>query len=216
MMKLQDPVTREAIIRPYTPMSEGSTKGILDVLIKVYFDTKERPGGKMTKALESIPVGHFVDFKGPVGHFEYLGCGNCTISSKPRFVKRFIMICGGSGITPIFQVLRAVLKDPEDETKCLVLDGNRLEQDILCREEMDALVKGNEERCRLLYSLSKPGDDWKGPKGRIGKELLQREVGTCKMEGQDLVLICGPEALEKSVHEILNGMGWRDEDLLFF
>jgi nitrate reductase (NAD(P)H) len=31
-----------------------------------------------------------------------------------------------------------------------------------------------------------------------------------------LVLICGPEALEKSTHKALNEMGWTDEDLMFF
>jgi nitrate reductase (NAD(P)H) len=217
MMRLRDPVTREAIIRSYTPMSEGTDKGVLDILIKVYFATKTTPGGKMTSALDSIPIGHFVDFKGPTGHFEYLSKGNCTIHGKPRFIKRFIMICGGSGITPIFQVLRAVLQDSEDKTQCLVLDGNRDEQDILCREEMDMLVKGNEDRCKLLHTLSKPSETWTGLKGRVGQELLEKEVGTfVESNGEELVLICGPEALEKSVHGLLNGMGWKDEDLLFF
>ncbi|PMD23142.1 putative nitrate reductase [Hyaloscypha hepaticicola] len=217
MMRLRDPVTREAIIRSYTPISEGTDKGFLQVLVKVYFDTKERAGGKMTKALDAIPVGNFVDFKGPIGKFEYLSRGHCTIGGKPRFIKRFIMICAGSGITPIFQVLRAVLKNPEDETKCLVLDGNRLEEDILCKEEMDAMVKGKEDSCRLLYCLTRPGARWQGLVGRISKELLEKEVGVCRAQnGEELVLICGPEALEKSVHGILNDMGWKDEDLLFF
>ncbi|KAH8659143.1 putative nitrate reductase [Tricladium varicosporioides] len=217
MMRLRDPVTREAIIRSYTPISEGTDKGKLDVLVKVYFDTKERAGGKMTKALDAIPIGHFVDFKGPIGKFEYLGKGKCTIGGNLRFVKRFIMICAGSGITPIFQVLRAVLSDKDDETKCLVLDGNRLEEDILCKEDMDRLVKGNEDRCRLLYALTQPTESWRGLTGRVGKELLEKEVGTCAMmNGEELVLICGPGALEKSVHGLLNGMGWKDPDLLFF
>jgi nitrate reductase (NAD(P)H) len=217
MMRLRDPVTREAIIRSYTPISEGTDKGVLNVLVKVYFDTVDRPGGRMTKALDAIPVGHFVDFKGPIGKFEYLGRGRCSISNKLRLVKRFIMICGGSGITPIFQVLRGVLKDKEDETKCLVLNGNRLEEDIPCREDMDQLMVGNEARCRLLHALTKPTDSWKGLRGRVGKELLEKEVGTCEAKnGEELALICGPEALEKAVHGFLNGMGWKDDDLLFF
>ncbi|KAI1854124.1 hypothetical protein JX266_001265 [Neoarthrinium moseri] len=217
MMRLRDPVTREAIIRSYTPISDVDEQGKLHVLIKVYYDTPERKGGKMTQALDAIPVGHFVDFKGPTGRFEYLGRGLCTISAVQRKVKRFIMICGGSGITPIFQVLRAVMRDPEDPTFCLVLDGNRIEEDILCREEIDALVRGNEHKCRLLYSLSKPGDDWKGLKGRMGKDLFEKEVGPCKsINGEDLVLVCGPEALEKSVKTIFTGMGWKEEDVLFF
>ncbi|KAH8586847.1 putative nitrate reductase [Bisporella sp. PMI_857] len=217
MLRLRDPVTREAIIRSYTPISEISDRGTLNILIKIYNDTKDRPGGKLTKALDQIPLGHFVDFKGPIGKFEYLGKGKCLIGGKERSVKRFIMIAGGSGITPIFQVLRAVLRDPEDATKCLLLDGNRLEEDILCREDIDILVNGNEERCRLLHALTKPTDSWTGLRGRVGKELIGKEVGKCAgRDGQELVLICGPEALEKSVHGILNQLGWNDDDLLFF
>lgn len=220
MMRLRDPVTREAIIRSYTPISEGTDRGKLDVLVKVYFDTAERKGGKMTKALDQIPVGHFVDFKGPIGKFEYLGKGKCTVGWRERHVKRFIMICGGSGITPIFQVLRAVLRDEDDPTSCFVLDGNRLEEDILCRDAMNELVKGREHRCDLLYTLTKPPETWTGLRGRIGKQLLEERVGKCKNSAaehaEDLVLICGPEALEKSVHGILNGLGWKDNDLLFF
>lgn len=216
MMRLRDPVTREAIIRSYTPISEGIHKGQLHVLVKVYFDTSQKVGGKMTKALDAIPVGHFVEFKGPIGKFEYLGKGQCTVSGKARFVKRFIMICAGSGITPILQVLRAVLKDREDPTKCVVLDGNRLEEDILCKDEMDEMVKGNEERCRLLYALTQPTDGWRGIKGRVGKDLLKMEIGHCSAVGEELVLICGPAPLEKAVRGFLNEMGWQDQDLLFF
>jgi nitrate reductase (NAD(P)H) len=47
--------------------------------------------------------------------------------------------------------------------------------------------------------------------------MLEKEVGTCESQnGEELVLICGPETLEKSVHGFLNDMGWKDEDLLFF
>ena len=220
MMRLRDPVTHEAIIRSYTPISEGTDKGKLDVLVKVYFDTAERKGGKMTKALDAVPVGHFVDFKGPIGKFEYLGKGRCTISGKERHVKRFIMICGGSGITPIFQVLRAVLRDDQDGTKCVLLDGNRQEEDILCRDDIEKLVEGRGEKCKVLYTLTKPPEGWVGLKGRIGRELLEKEAGRCSSSGEepreDLVLICGPETLEKSVHGIMHELGWADTNLLFF
>ncbi|KAK6062827.1 hypothetical protein SCUP515_12979 [Seiridium cupressi] len=217
MMRLRDPVTREAIIRSYTPISENIEQGKLHVLVKVYYDTPGRKGGKMTQALDAIPVGHFVDFKGPTGKFEYLGRGMCSLSGAQRKVKRFIMICAGSGITPIFQVLRAVMKDPEDTTRCLVLNGNRVEEDILCRDQLDTMVLGNERKCKLLYTLSKPEPSWAGLRGRMNQDLLEKEVGPWEtINGEELVLVCGPEALEKSVHSILAGMGWKDEDLLFF
>nr|AEO00942.1 nitrate reductase [Colletotrichum lindemuthianum] len=218
MMRLRDPVTREAIIRAYTPISEGSDKGKLHVLVKIYYDTPERKGGRMTQALDSIPLGHWVDFKGPVGKFEYLGGGLCSIAGKQRRVKRFVMICAGSGITPIFQVLRAVLKNVQDPTRCLVLDGNRVEEDILCREDLDDMASANPDRCRLLHTLSKPASSWTGLKGRIDAAFLETEVGARRSDsdGEELVLVCGPEPLEKSVRSTLLDLGWKGDDLLFF
>jgi nitrate reductase (NAD(P)H) len=213
MMRLREPATREAVIRSYTPISETTQKGFLDVLVKIYFDTKEQKGGQMTKTLDSLPVGHSVDFKGPIGKFQYLGRGLCDINGKQRTIKRFFMICGGSGVTPIYQVFRAVMQDKEDPTHCVVLNGNRLVEDILCREDLDRLAVENEERCKLLYTLTKAPEDWQGLRGRIAAPLLKEYAGKCE---ESLVLICGPEALEKSVHAILNDIGWEDKDLLFF
>lgn len=213
MMRLRDPVTREAIIRSYTPVSETTKKGYLDVFVKVYFDTKERAGGKMTTAMDAIPIGHSIDFKGPIGKFEYLGRGLCAVNQAERFVKRFIMISGGSGITPIYQVLRAVMQDKEDPTHCLLLDGNRLLEDILCKTELDQFAMDNAQKCKLLYTLTQGSDDWKGLRGRIEATLLKEHAP--KME-DTLVLICGPESMEKSVHLALNELGWADSDLLFF
>ncbi|KAJ3961067.1 hypothetical protein N0V92_002273 [Colletotrichum tropicale] len=218
MMRLRDPVTREAIIRAYTPLSECSQKGKLDVLIKIYNDLPGRPGGKMTQALDAIPVGHWVDFKGPVGKFEYLGKGICSISGKARSIKRFIMVCGGSGITPIFQVLRAVMNDAEDSTRCLVLDGNRAEHDILCREDLDTIATANPDKCRLVHTLTRPPTGWKGLTGYLDKTVFEGEVGPCRNDtnGEEMILMCGPPALEKSARDILSEMGWRDEDFLIF
>ncbi|KAJ2989977.1 hypothetical protein NUW58_g3186 [Xylaria curta] len=217
MMRLRDPVTREAILRAYTPISTNGTKGKLDVLVKVYRDTPTQKGGRMTQALDSLPLGHFVDFKGPHGKFEYLGRGLCTVSGRERRVRRFVMVCGGSGITPIFAVLRAVLADREDPTSCVVLDGNRTEEDILCKAELDAMLVGNEHRYRLNYILSRPSSAWAGARGRIDKELIAREVGSCDgADGADVVLVCGPKPLEESVLSIFTEAGWKKDDMVFF
>lgn len=223
MLRLRDPVTREAIIRAYTPYSDGAAaRGQLDVLIKIYRASADGRygGGAMTVALDSLPLGHWVEFKGPVGKFEYLGQGHCTVGGRARFVRRFVMVCAGSGITPIFSVLRAVMKDAEDETFCTVLDGNRAEEDILCKAELDAFVEGDPEgrRCRIVHTLSRPGPAWKGGKGRLDRALFECEVGPPRREagGEEMVLVCGPEPLEKSVRENFGEMGWKAEDLLFF
>lgn len=213
MMRLRHPVTREAIIRSYTPINEQIAKGYLDILVKVYFDNKERKGGKMTKALDELPIGHSIDFKGPIGKFEYLGRGRCSINGIEREIKKFFMISAGSGVTPIYQVFRAVMQDPEDKTYCVMLNGNRCFEDILCKEDLDRFATGNGHRCRLLYTLTKASEEWTGLRGRIGQALLMEYVSP---QDEAMVLICGPEALERSVHTILNELGWKDGDLLFF
>ena len=213
MIRLRDPVTREAIIRPYTPISEITRKGFLDVLIKLYLNADADKGGKMSKAMNVLPLGHGVDFKGPIGKFTYQGKGLCLINGKEKRVNRFAMICAGSGLTPIFQVFRAVMRDKSDTTTCTVLNGNRLVEDILCREDLDALLQGNEDRGEVIYTLTKAPEGWQGLKGRINGELVRRH---CVRDDETMVLVCGPEALEKSVHVALKEQGWRDEQILFF
>lgn len=214
MIRLRDPVTREAIIRSYTPISQTSQLGYIDVLIKIYADTADRAGGRMTKALDAIPCGHSVDMKGPIGKFEYIGRGVCSINNKHRTVKRFYMISGGSGITPIYQVLRAVMQDKQDPTHCTVLNGNRLVEDILCKEDLDRFAAENLDRCNLVNTLTKAPDGWEGLRGRVGPDLIKSHC--VRGEGDALVLVCGPEALEKSAKKALLEQGWGEEELMFF
>ena len=213
MLKTPDPTTNSPIIRSYTPISDPSKKGTMDLLIKVYFATSTTPGGKMTTALDKLPIGSSIEFKGPTGRFEYLGQGRVTISGKERRVRSFIMICGGTGITPIFQVLRAVIQDRRDPTTCTVIDGNRREEDILCRGELDAFVAEDSERCQVIHTLTSPPDSWTGLRGRVSEDLLERYAPS---GDESMVLVCGPEAMEKSARRILLGQGWSESNLHFF
>jgi nitrate reductase (NAD(P)H) len=153
--------------------------------------------------------------KGPIGKFEYCGYGKCLINDKLRQIKTFVMICGGSGITPIYQVFRAVMQNPEDQTKCIILDGNRLLEDILCKEELDDLSSGNGHRCKILHTLTGAPAEWQGLRGRITGKLVEEHCLQDKHK-ETLVLICGPEALEKSMHTALREQGWDDDQLMFF
>ncbi|KAJ6180902.1 nitrate reductase (NADPH) niaD or niiA-Penicillium chrysogenum [Penicillium mononematosum] len=190
MIKVQDPSNNEAIIRSYTPMSDTNLIGKMD-----------------------FPLGSKIDCKGPTGRFEYLGNGRVSISGKERHVRSFKMICGGTGITPVFQVLRAVMQDTQDPTTCVVLDGNRQEEDILCRSDLDAYVETDSRKCTVVHTLTKGSDTWTGRRGRISKELLAEYAAP---EEQSMVLVCGPGPMEKSAREILLAQGWAEPDLHFF
>ncbi|KAJ6120699.1 Eukaryotic molybdopterin oxidoreductase [Penicillium sp. IBT 18751x] len=213
MIKVPDPITKEAIIRSYTPISATNMEGKMELLVKIYFPSDTIPGGKMTMALNKLSLGAEIECKGPTGRFEYLGHGRVLLNGKERKVRSFKMICGGTGITPIFQVLRAVMQDPQDPTACVVLDGNRLEEDILCKTELDAYVAVDSRKCTVVHTLTKGSEDWKGRRDRISEKLLMEHATPGE---ESMALLCGPEAMEKSVQTILLDQGWKESDLHVF
>ncbi|KAL3449461.1 hypothetical protein BJX65DRAFT_272346 [Aspergillus insuetus] len=216
MIKIPDPKTKETIIRSYTPISETDQRGTVDILIKIYFDSPACPGGKMTTAIDKLPLDSVIECKGPTGRFEYLGNGRVLVSGKERTVQEFVMICGGTGITPVFQVLRAVMQDEQDSTRCVLLDGNRQEEDILCRAELDAFERLDEKgvKCSIVHTLTKGPENWTGRRGRIDEELIKQYAGT--PNDQTMVLVCGPEAMEEASKKILLSLGWAESNLHYF
>ena len=209
--------TNDTVMRAYTPVSEQTAKGFLDVLIKVYFATEGFPsGGKMTMALEELAVGDTIQVKGPTGHFEYHGNGEYTKSGKRGSVKRFWMVSGGSGITPIYQVMRAIYQDKEDKTECLLLDSNRWEEDILCRQDLDEYA--TRDNIDVWHTLSGKdiSPDWNHGHG-LGR--LNMDVMNAKFveDGQArMLLVCGPPALESLVKDWAKRRNIADEDVLVF
>lgn len=213
MIKLPDSTTNEPIIRAYTPISDPSVEGAMDLLVKIYPTTGTSPGGQMTTALDRIPLGTSIDCKGPIGRFHYLGNGRVLVSGKERKIGSFRMICGGTGVTPIFQVLRAVMQDRQDPTSCVVLDSNRSEEDILCRSELDSFMEADRQKCSIVHTLTNRSDGWTGHRGRISGELLREYV---PVGNDSMVLICGPEVMEKNVRGILLKQGWAESDIHIF
>lgn len=97
--------------------------------------------------LESLEVGDTVDVKGPIGHFHYDRPGHYKNHKLESEVKRINMIAGGTGLTPMYQVMKAILSDPADLTELRLLYANQTEADILLRPELEALAKTHPDRC---------------------------------------------------------------------
>lgn len=112
-------------------------------------------GGKFSQHLDSLKIGDFVGFRGPKGRIAYRGNGifegrldkRWPGRTERRF-KRIGMIAGGVGIAPMlqvglylrvysprgfFQIINAVLEDPNDQTEITLLYSNHAEYDIICR-----------------------------------------------------------------------------------
>ncbi|ETO25618.1 NADH-cytochrome b5 reductase 2 [Reticulomyxa filosa] len=101
------------------------------------------------------------------------------------------MIAGGTGITPMLQVINQILSDPNDETEIYLIFANRSVDDILLREELEELAEKH-KRFHLFFILDKApvGVEWKGGVGFVTEDLVKQIFP--KPSDDLLVLECGP------------------------
>lgn len=196
----------KGVQRSYTPVTGDETPGQVSFVIKVYkagVHPKFPDGGKMSQHLDSLQIGDTIDMKGPKGHMTYKGQGKFSLQllRKPleeRHAKHFGMIAGGTGITPMLQVLHAIFRDEKDTTTTAsLLFANQTEDDILVREDLEVLAKSFPDRFKLQYTLDRAPANWKGCQGFVDKDMIEKYVlRDGKTDGVQ-VLMCGPPPMIK-------------------
>ena len=192
------------VARSYTPTSSDDDVGFIDFVVKVYFANvhpKFPDGGKMSQHLESLAIGDTIDVRGPKGKLEYLGRGNFAIAPRPsaapvaKSYARIGMVAGGTGITPMLQIIRAMMKDPADNTEVWLLYANQTEDDILLRQELEDVRDASGGRFHLWYTLDRPRDDWEYSTGFVTEDMLRTHMPA---PGNDaLITFCGPPPMLK-------------------
>lgn len=231
-------VAGETVMRAYTPTTADEVRGHFDLVVKVY-KANEHPrfpdGGKMSQWLAAlVPGKDTVDVKGPVGHFEYLSAGRYLLNRQPCAVpaRSISLIAGGTGITPCWAVLRAVLSEgagsgsggndgndgeaKQPPVKLALLYANQTEDDILMREELEALAEQHPDQFSLYYTLDRPPEEgWAYGKGFID-EAMCRKALLPPGEGA-IVAMCGPPPMIKfACVPSLEKMGYSAESLITF
>ncbi|CAG5056083.1 unnamed protein product [Parnassius apollo] len=189
----------DLIIRAYTPVSSDEDKGYVDLVIKVYFKNvhpKFPEGGKMSQYLNNMKIGDTIDFRGPSGRLQYTGNGTFLIKKMRKdppvkvVVKKLNMIAGGTGITPMLQLVRHICKDASDRTEMRLLFANQTEEDILLRDELEKYQSEHPNQFKLWYTLDRPTEGWKYSAGFINDEMIKEHMFPA---GDDVfVLMCGP------------------------
>lgn len=187
------------VVRPYTPVSSDDDKGYVDLVVKIYFkevNPKFPEGGKMSQFLESLRINDTIDFRGPSGLLVYKGKGVFAIQSdkktpaETKTAKHVGMIAGGTGITPMLQLITAVMKDPQDQTVCYLLFANQTEKDILLRPELEEIQVNHPDRFKLWFTLDRAPEDWEYSQGFINEDMVRDHLPA---PGDDsLILMCGP------------------------
>jgi cytochrome-b5 reductase len=200
-----DEEKKAEIERKYTPCSGDETPGHVDLVIKVYRpgttkmpDGKEvtwTDGGKMSLYLDSKKAGDYIEIDGPLGANEYLGQGKFKLPGRTLDVKHVCMMAGGTGVTPMLQVMQASLQDASDTTKFTLLYGNKTEDDILCRDLLEECQSKSGGRVKVHYTLDFPPQGWTHEKGFITKDMIQKFFPA--PDAKPLVLMCGPPPMVK-------------------
>ncbi|TEB38577.1 cytochrome-b5 reductase [Coprinellus micaceus] len=164
------------IVRPYTPVSSPDQKGELTLLVKKYDE------GKASKHIHELKEGDTLSFKGPIVKFPY----------KANEFDEVALIGGGSGITPLYQLVVHALADKGNKTKFKLLFANVTEKDILLREEFDALKKKYPSTFDVVYFLDQAPEGWTGPTGYINADAIKAHVGAADLKEKVKVFVCGP------------------------
>lgn len=176
-------------IRYYSPISNEFDTGFFDLLVKSY------PHGKVSKRFAMLKEGQTVKFRGPVGRLEY----------QTNMAKEIGMVAGGSGITPILQVITKVITTPEDTTKIKLLYANETENDILLRSELDQIAS-KYPNFEVHYTLTHPPQNWTGSVGYVTKEMLEKYMPPVSPENR--LFVCGPPEMKRLLIDLTTELGW--------
>ena len=107
------------------------------------------------RAFAALQPGDTVVVQGPLGHY-------ILDPSRPA-----VLMAGGIGITPL-KGMAEYAADRELPIPVRLVYSNRTEEEIVYREELEALERGN-PNFHAFHTLTRPGSDsWKGRTGRIG------------------------------------------------
>lgn len=161
-------------VKPYTPTSLNDQKGSMELVVKTY------PEGKVSGFMNNLKVGDMIDIKGPFPKLPYIA----------NMKKEIGMLCGGTGITPMLQVIKEVLKNPEDKTEISLVFANTTEDDILLKSRIDELA-AKHANFKVTYVLSSPPTSgWSGETGFISSSIICSVMP--KPSTDSLILVCGP------------------------
>jgi len=187
------------VVRPYTPVTSDEDLGHMDLVVKVYFKNvhpKFPDGGKMSQYLENMEIGETIDVRGPSGLLVYQSAGTFAIKPDKKSAAKTVkaakvsMIAGGTGITPMLQLITDVFRNPDDKTCLSLLFANQSEDDILVRGELEAIQAQHPDRFKLWYTVDRPNEGWQYSSGFVDADMIKDHL--FEPSDDNLVLMCGP------------------------
>lgn len=151
--------------------------------------------GDFTSSIKDLTSGDRVFVDGPFGAF--------SVDRHPK-AKAFVFIAGGIGITPMMSMLRTLAERGEQRPLTLLYANKTLESATFL-EEIETLPQ--KLNLNVVQVLEKPPGDWKGEKGFINSQILERYLPPNPRPNDVEIFICGPGPMMNAVEKALMSLG---------
>lgn len=169
---------------------------------------KKVPGGKFsTYANEVLQAGDSLEVMEPNGRF--------FVEVDPNAANNYIAFAAGSGITPIYSIIRTHLEEEPNSTFKLFYI-NQTVASIILREEVEALKNRFMERFEVYHFLTQESRSVPLFDGRLDEGKLETIfTRMIDVDSVDHVFSCGPEEMIFMVKDFLTSKGL-DEGKIHF
>jgi cytochrome-b5 reductase len=128
-------------------------------------------------------------------------------------VKNIGMLAGGTGITPMFQLLQAAHKNKDVSSFSLIF-GNKTSKDILMKDELDEIFNSKSFDFNLNYLIDRHEEGWEGLVGYVNKEMISKHLPA---PGENtIMLLCGPPIMCEKSKSMLLELGYNKDSIYEF
>ena len=158
---------------------------------------KRVAGGKVSNyLLDNAAVGQEIEVMEPLGNF----CITCDVAET----RNVILLGAGSGITPLMSILKGVLRE-EPNSKVTLLYGNRDEDSVIFKEQLEQLRTEHPDRLQIAYIYSQPKQNC-DYHGRMNQSLIIKILERLQLTkiSNGLYFMCGPEGMMDEVKKALH------------
>lgn len=155
---------------------------------------REEKGRVSNFLFENVREGDVIGIVKPAGSF--------TTIFDERNKRHFVLIAGGSGVTPLMSILLSAL-EKEPSSYITLIYSNRNEDSIIFKEKLEQLSREHSGRLRIIHILSQPSTSWKGPRGRLSPGALRSILKEFPIFKQTEYYLCGPAGLMNMVEQVL-------------
>ena len=153
--------------------------------------TKKLSESEFSTALKALKVGDWARIDAPYGKFTFEGEH-----------ERIGLLGGGIGITPFMGICK-YCTDMRLNTKITLLYGNRTENDIMFRKELETMQEQN-RHLKVVFILNEASSGWKGATGLITPEMIKKEMPDYK---ETMFYTCGPPAMVQVMEKMVEQLG---------